>query len=83
MFGGEAADGRPKGERVRSSLYRVTVDDHLAAEAADLALTHSLRGYDAVHLAAAVAAADTFVAADQRVLTAAHAAGLAIANVAA
>ena len=65
------------------SLHRMVVDDELASAAADLALTHELRGYDAVHLAAAIASADTFVAADQRLLAAAHAAGLAVADVAA
>jgi hypothetical protein len=66
-----------------ASVHRMVVDDDLASAAADLALTHELRGYDAVHLAAAIASADTFVAADQRLLAAAHAAGLAVADVAA
>lgn len=64
------------------SFHRTIVDDELASDAADLALTHGLRGFDAVHLAAAVAAADLLVAADQSLLVAAQSVGLSVADVA-
>ena len=58
----------------------VDVDDALVRTAGDLAQHHSLRAYDAVHLAAAVRVADTdlvLVAGDGALLTAATAEGLA------
>ncbi|MEO6317790.1 MAG: type II toxin-antitoxin system VapC family toxin [Acidimicrobiales bacterium] len=69
--------------RLWGGLRRVPVDDGLAADAAKLALAHDLRGFDAVHLAAANVSADTFVAADRRLLTAARSEGLSVADVAA
>ncbi|MGH9273998.1 MAG: type II toxin-antitoxin system VapC family toxin [Acidimicrobiales bacterium] len=65
------------------SVAQLVVDDALASAACRVALAHELRGDDAVHLAAAIASADTFVAADRRLLAAAQAAGLAVADVAA
>jgi len=69
--------------RIWGGLRRVPVDDDLAADAAELALAHDLRGFDAVHLAAANVSADTFVAADRRLLIAARSEGLSVADVAA
>jgi predicted nucleic acid-binding protein len=44
-------------ERLWARMAVVAVDESLVDRAASLARTHVLRGYDAVHLAAAVAAA--------------------------
>lgn len=65
------------------SFHRTVVDDELAASAATLALTHGLRGFDAVHFAAAVAATELLVTADQSLLAAATSIGMAVADVAA
>ena len=54
----------------------------LARTAGDLARSHGLRGYDAVHLAAAISAADADVAVatgDHDLADAARANGLAVA----
>ncbi len=54
--------------------------------AGELAQTHHLRSYDAVHLAAALAAADrdfVFVATDRDLIAAAAAEGLAVLSTAA
>jgi predicted nucleic acid-binding protein len=67
---------------VWTSFYRMVVDDELASHAANLALTHGLRGFDAVHLAAAVATAELLVTADQSLLVAAQSVGLSVADVA-
>jgi predicted nucleic acid-binding protein len=56
----------------------IEVTSALAQSAGDLAEVHGLRGYDAVHLAAAVLiAADVVVSADADLLAAATARGLA------
>lgn len=58
----------------------VGVDDRLATHAGDLAERHHLRGYDAVHLACALAAgADLLVTWDRELAGAALACGCAIA----
>jgi predicted nucleic acid-binding protein len=65
-------------------LDLVDVDDVLARRAGDLAETYGLRGYDAVHLAAAERVRDAdlvVVAGDRSLLEAATAAGLTIAVV--
>jgi uncharacterized protein len=62
----------------------VEVDDPLARHAGQLAEAHGLRGYDAVHLAAAHRVHDpdlVVVAGDQALLTAATANGMSIAAV--
>jgi predicted nucleic acid-binding protein len=62
----------------------VEVDDALARHAGQLAEAHGLRGYDAVHLAAADRVSDpdlVVVAGDEALLTAARAAGMTIAVV--
>lgn len=64
------------------AFHRTVVDDELASHAADLALAHGLRGFDAIHLAAAVATAELLVTADQSLLAAARSVGLAVADVA-
>jgi len=72
-------------ERLWNRMERVGVTIDLALRAGTLAHVHDLRGYDAVHLAAAeaVAAADTvFVAAHHDLCTAAAKLGLAVARVA-
>lgn len=74
-------DARRELDSKWSRIARSIADDELASVAADLALLHGLRGYDAVHLAAAVASSDIFVGADQALLSAARAEGLATTDV--
>jgi uncharacterized protein len=62
-------------------------DDALVRHAGDLAERQALRGYDAVHLAAAhrISGADddvVVIAGDRALLDAAHATGLAVADIA-
>ena len=62
----------------------VEIDDALARHAGQLAEAHGLRGYDAVHLAAADRVSDpdlVVVARDEALLTAATAEGMTIAAV--
>ena len=62
------------------ALDPIEADAFLVSRAGDLAEEHSLRGYDAVHLAAAEAVVDDetwFVAADRKLLEAAQTQGLA------
>lgn len=64
-----------------SQLSVVEVDDVLMRLAGDLATTHGLRGYDAVHLAAArLVGADVFSTADRRLCEAASSEGFHLAN---
>ena len=68
-------------KRTLEELWRqmdiVEVTESLAQAAGDLSELHALRGYDAVHLAAALLiGADALVSADSDLLTAAGAAGL-------
>lgn len=78
------AAGRSAARRVRDewgSMGVVEVDQRLADEAAELALTHELRSLDALHLAAAtlLAPADLIVATwDHRLHAAALAVGLRV-----
>ena len=63
----------------------VDIDDQLARQSGDLAEAHDLRGYDAVHLAAADRVRDpdlVVVAGDGALLDAAAAEGMAVAHVA-
>lgn len=65
-------------------LDLLEIDDQLALRAGDLAEVHGLRGYDAVHLAAADRARDpdlVVVAGDRALLGAATSEGMAIAAV--
>ena len=62
----------------------VEIDEDLARQAGDLAEAHGLRGYDAVHLAAAHRVADAdlvVVAGDRPILDAAISAGLLTASI--
>ena len=54
-------------------MHLVAVDDRLSQHAADLAVTHGLRGYDAVHAATAITvlAEDGLAASGDKVLLAA------------
>ena len=64
-----------------SQLSVVEVDEELMRLAGDLAETHDLRGYDAVHLAAAhLVGAGVFSSADRRLCDAATASGFHVAN---
>jgi uncharacterized protein len=59
----------------------VEIDDHLMRLAGDLASTNALRGYDAMHLAAAhLVGAEVFSSADRRLCAAASACGFHVAN---
>ena len=65
-------------------LDMVEIDEQLARQAGDLAEAHALRGYDAVHLAAAHRVADAdlvVVAGDRPILAAAISAGLLTASI--
>ncbi len=67
--------------QIWSGVTRIDADDLLCLEAASLAVLFGLRGYDAVHLAAALAPGAMLVAADGQLLAAARAAGLRTVNV--
>jgi uncharacterized protein len=63
------------------ALTMVVITDDLIAQAAELADREALRGYDAVHLAAAVTVgADVFTSADTALCAAAERHGLHVAN---
>jgi len=71
-------------EDVYSQIDVVSIDEPLVRRAGELAETQGLRGYDAVHLAAAERAADNdfvLVAGDRALLTSAAAVGLTVATV--
>jgi predicted nucleic acid-binding protein len=64
-----------------SQLSVVEIDEDLMRLAGDLATTHGLRGYDALHLAAAhLVGADVFSSADHRLCEAASSTGFHVAN---
>ena len=64
-----------------SQLSVVEIDEELMRLAGDLATTHGLRGYDAIHLAAAhLVGAHVFSSADRRLCAAASSDGFHIAN---
>jgi predicted nucleic acid-binding protein len=68
-------------EALLSGLHIVPVTDELVAIAAELAEREGLRGYDAVHLAAAVAVEATVLSsADSALCAAAERCGLHVAN---
>ncbi|MGB9775400.1 MAG: type II toxin-antitoxin system VapC family toxin [Anaerolineae bacterium] len=50
----EGLEARRRMETVWPTWVRIAVDEHLVARAEALAWEHGLRGYDAVHLAAAL-----------------------------
>jgi predicted nucleic acid-binding protein len=64
-----------------SQLSVVEIDEDVMRLAGDLATAHALRGYDAVHLAAAhIVDADVFSSADRHLCAAASSDGFHIAN---
>ena len=64
-----------------SQLSIVEIDEELMRLAGDTAEEHGLRGYDAMHLAAAhCVGADVFSSTDRRLCAAASASGLHVAN---
>ena len=64
-----------------SQLSVVEVDEYLMRLAGEPAMTHSLRGYDAVHLAAAhLVGAEVLSSADGRLCEAASSSGFHVAN---
>lgn len=64
-----------------NDLHIIDVTERLASDAADLAEEEELRGYDAVHLAAALLiSATVFTSADRALCEAADRRGLHIAN---
>jgi uncharacterized protein len=70
-------------EDLYASLDLLEVDEHLVRRAGELAQHHALRGYDAVHLAAAERLRDdaaVLVAGDRGLCTAAGALGMAVAD---
>ncbi len=70
-------------ETLLAHLDFVEVSPELVARAGDIAESHALRAYDAVHLAAALEVADddlVVVAGDRALTDAATAAGLAVAR---
>lgn len=71
-------------DRLWAELDVVEVDDILVRRAAELARVHALRGYDAVHCAAAEQLADddlVLAAGDRELLRAGWALGLAVGDV--
>lgn len=65
-------------------LDLLEIDDELVRHAGELAETHGLRGYDAVHLAAALQVTDpdlVLVAGDRALLAAAESVGLQVATI--
>lgn len=76
-------DARAEFEALFADVGLVAASTDLLRQAGDLAETHALRGYDAVHLASALAIADdrtVMVTADRHIRTAARNVGLATAN---
>lgn len=76
-------DARAEFEALFADLALVAASADLLRRAGDLAEANALRGYDAVHLASAVAIADdrtVMVTADRHLRTAARDLGLATAN---
>ncbi len=68
-------------EMLWSQMSVVEIDDELMRMAGDLATTHGLRGYDAVHLAGAhLVGAGVFSSADRRLCEAASSAGFHVAG---
>lgn len=70
-------------DELYAQLDLIAVDDPVVHRAGELAEHHALRGYDAVHLAAAERVADetsVLAAGDRRLCTAARALGLAVAD---
>jgi uncharacterized protein len=68
-------------ELLWSQVSVVEIDEHLMRLAGDLATAHNVRGYDALHLAAAqVVGAEVFSSADRNLCATALSCGLHVAN---
>ena len=68
-------------ELLWSQVFVAEIDEDLMRVAGDLAAAHSLRGYDASHLAAAqLVGADVFSSADRHLCAAASSAGFHVAD---
>jgi predicted nucleic acid-binding protein len=79
----QSRDARAEFEALFSDIGLVAASADLLRQAGDLAETHALRGYDAVHLASALAIADertVMVTTDRHLRTTARNVGLATAN---
>jgi hypothetical protein len=79
---GTLAAARGELERLRNALEEIELTAELACRAGDLAEALALRGYDAVHLAAAEAVLDddgVLAAPDGRLAVGAQALGIAVA----
>lgn len=75
------ADARAELDTVLADLHIVEVTEELIAEAAELAEAEALRGYDAVHLAAALLVGATILtSADTDLCAAGDRRGLHVAN---
>lgn len=77
----EARDGRSVLDELWPVVDVIELDQDLVSEAARLAVLHGLRGYDATHCAAAVAASDLELVAasgDRRLLAAWRSEGVAV-----
>lgn len=69
-------------ESIVTEIDYIEISDQVARAAGELAQTHGLRGYDAVHLASAALASDdelVFVTGDTALAAAAQSLGIAIA----
>jgi uncharacterized protein len=83
VAGGAIPDTTAALDELYDQLALVEVDDPLVRRAGDLAASFALRGYDAVHLAAAERVADETTvlgAGDRDLLAAAETLGLALAD---
>ena len=70
-------------EELYGELRVIAIDEPLARDAGELASHHALRGYDAVHLASAIAVAGrevVLVTWDEQLGEAAHATGTLVTN---
>ncbi|MFZ1590166.1 MAG: type II toxin-antitoxin system VapC family toxin [Candidatus Microthrix parvicella] len=77
----ELADAHPLLDQLLGQVGIVEVDANLIGSARELATRHALRGYDAVHLAAAtLVGADVFTSADSVLCAAAANEGMLVAN---
>lgn len=81
LSAGDLAQVRSSFETIWRQLHVVTISTALIAAAGDIAEDDRLRGYDAVHLAAAMTVGpDVFTSADGRLCDAASQRGFNVAN---
>jgi uncharacterized protein len=84
LTAGQLRDAVTEFDSLFEEIDLVEVDDALARRAGELAEVHQLRGYDAVHLAAADRVRDpsvVVIAGDSALLDAAAAEGMAVAEI--